>query len=217
VAAEQMPTLSELAATARMSHFHFHRVFRAVMAMTPKAYGMAYRAKRVRDELHGSSNITGAVFDAGYTSTGQFYAQAPRLLGMTPKEYRTGGVGAELQLTTCPCWLGSLLVAGTKSGCLVLLGENPTALVAELRACFPYASITSGDTRFAIRLEAIVSDAETWFRPLNLPVEILSTALQQYVWQQLRDDAESPRRGSVRERVPQPSVVPRVSSSDGPE
>src|SRR4051794_16266242 len=36
--AEEMPDLDTLAAAAGMSRFHFHRVFRSVTGLTPKAY-----------------------------------------------------------------------------------------------------------------------------------------------------------------------------------
>ena len=50
-AAEEIPSLDELAAKAGLSPHHFHRVFKAVTGVTPKAYASAHRAKRVRDEL----------------------------------------------------------------------------------------------------------------------------------------------------------------------
>ncbi len=34
-----------------LSRFHFHRVFKAVTGVTPKAYADAHRGRRVRDEL----------------------------------------------------------------------------------------------------------------------------------------------------------------------
>ena len=43
-----MPTLDELARKAGMSPYHFHRVFKAVTGVTPKAYASAQRARRVR-------------------------------------------------------------------------------------------------------------------------------------------------------------------------
>src|SRR5213596_2708717 len=47
--AEEMPNLAALAASAGMSRFHFHRVFKTVTGVTPKAYAAAQRARRVRE------------------------------------------------------------------------------------------------------------------------------------------------------------------------
>ena len=49
--AEELPDLASLAAAAGMSPFHFHRIFRKVTGVTPKAYASAHRANRVRAEL----------------------------------------------------------------------------------------------------------------------------------------------------------------------
>ena len=49
--AEEMPSLDALAAAAGLSRYHFHRVFKTITGVTPKAYADARRAQRVRQEL----------------------------------------------------------------------------------------------------------------------------------------------------------------------
>src|SRR5215831_10956316 len=64
--AEDTPDLGALAAAAGMSRFHFHRVFKAVAGVTPRAYVAAHRARRVRDELSRSDTVTEAIYGAGF-------------------------------------------------------------------------------------------------------------------------------------------------------
>src|SRR5215468_737001 len=71
----------------RRSRRHFHRVFKAVTGVTPKAYVAGDRAKRVREELASRDTVTQAIYGAGFNSNGRFYAAAPGLLGMTPIEF----------------------------------------------------------------------------------------------------------------------------------
>ena len=54
-AAEELPDLEALAEAAGMSRFHFHRVFKAMTGITPKAYAAAHRARRVREGLRGAT------------------------------------------------------------------------------------------------------------------------------------------------------------------
>ena len=82
--AEEMPGLAVLARAAGLSRFHFHRVFKAVTGVTPKAYADAHRGKRVREELASSGTVTEAIYGAGFNSSGRFYDASPGLLGMTP-------------------------------------------------------------------------------------------------------------------------------------
>ena len=50
-AAEETPSLAALANRAGLSPYHFHRVFKAVTGVTPRAYAAAHRTTRVRNEL----------------------------------------------------------------------------------------------------------------------------------------------------------------------
>lgn len=50
-AAQAPPTLDELARAAGMSRFHFHRVFRALTGVAPRAYADARHVCRVREEF----------------------------------------------------------------------------------------------------------------------------------------------------------------------
>ena len=47
-ASETLPSLATLAGAAGLSRFHFHRIFKEVTGVTPKAYGDACRARRMR-------------------------------------------------------------------------------------------------------------------------------------------------------------------------
>src|SRR6266480_489338 len=66
--AEEAPSLAALAQAAGMSRFHFHRVFKAVTGVTPKAYAAAYRGKRVREEFASRNTVTEAIYGAGFNS-----------------------------------------------------------------------------------------------------------------------------------------------------
>src|SRR6266849_151600 len=131
--AEEMPNLDALAGSAGMSRFHFHRVFKTITGVTPKAYAAARRARRVREALPRSSTVTEAIYGAGFNSSGRFYAKSEQVLGMTPTRFRSGGSGAAIRFAVGECSIGSILVAATDKGvCAILLGDKPEALVREL-------------------------------------------------------------------------------------
>ena len=104
--AEDAPDLDALAAAAGMSRFHFHRVFRRVTGVTPKAYAEARRSQRVREELSRSRTVTEAIYGAGFNSSGRFYEKSAGILGMTPTDFRAGGARAEIRFATGDCSLG---------------------------------------------------------------------------------------------------------------
>ena len=134
------PDLDALAAAAGMSRFHFHRVFRSVTGVTPKAYADARRSQRVRQELSHSRTVTEAIYDAGFNSSGRFYEKSAEILGMTPTDFRAGGQRAEIHVATGKCSLGTVLVAATAKGvCAILLGDDPAVLLRDLQGRFPRA------------------------------------------------------------------------------
>ena len=128
--AETPPALAELAAAAELSPHHFHRVFKAVTGVTPKAYAAAHRRRKVREGLERAVSVTEAVFDAGFNSAGRFYEQADAALGMTPMRFRKGGERTTIRFAVGQCSLGAILVAATDKGvCAILLGSDPDDLL----------------------------------------------------------------------------------------
>ncbi|UMY19916.1 bifunctional DNA-binding transcriptional regulator/O6-methylguanine-DNA methyltransferase Ada [Methylobacterium organophilum] len=186
-AAETMPSLDVLAKAAGLSPFHFHRVFRAVTGITPKAYARARLASRVAEGLRGAGSVTQAVYEAGYNAPSRFYAEASERLGMSPTAYRKGGLGARIRFAVGACALGAILVAATEKGlCAILLGDDPDALVRDLQDRFPKAELTGGDTDFERWVAEVIGFVEAPARGLDLPLDIGGTAFQQRVWAALR-------------------------------
>lgn len=185
--AETTPSLTQLARRAGLSVFHFHRVFKALTGLTPRAYAAAHRARRIRDELDRARSITSAIFDAGYNSSGRFYEESDRILGMAPSNYRKGGAGTEIRFAIGECSLGSILVAASRRGvCAILLGDDPDRLARQLQDRFPRATLIAGDQEFEEIVSKIVGLVESPAVGLDLPLDIRGTAFQQRVWRALR-------------------------------
>ena len=185
-AADELPNLTALAQAAGLSAAHFHRVFKAAVGVTPRAYGAAQRARRVQQALQSAPSVTAALYAAGYNASSRFYADAPAALGMAPREYQAGAAGQELRWAVAPCYLGLVLVAATASGvCSIELGDDATELEARLRARFPRAQFAAGDSAFAAWLAQVVACIEAPQRSLTLPLNIQGTAFQRRVWEAL--------------------------------
>lgn len=185
--AETEPALDALAAAAGLSPFHFHRVFRAVTGVTPRAYARARRAERVAAALQETGTVTEALYAAGYNAPSRFYAEAPERLGMSPTAYRRGGAGTRIRFGVGTCALGAILVAASERGvCAILLGDDPDALVRDLQDRFAAAEFVGGDAAFEGWMARVIGLVEAPGRGLDLPLDIGGTAFQQRVWEALR-------------------------------
>ncbi len=186
--AETTPSLDQLANDAKLSSFHFHRVFKTVTGVTPKQYADQHRASRIRHELSRGGSITNAIFDAGYNASSRFYESAGQLLGMTPSSYRRGGADSNIHFAIAQCSLGAILVAQSERGvCAILLDDDPDALVQDLQERFPKANLIGSDHDYEQRVAQIIGFVEAPATGLDLPLDVRGTAFQQRVWQALRE------------------------------
>ena len=185
--AEEIPSLAVIAREIGVSPYHFHRIFKQVAGVTPKAYANARRAARLQRGLGTSSSVTEAIYEAGFNAPSRFYEDAAGRLGMTPSAYRNGGVAASIRFAVAECSLGALLVAATDKGvCSIAFGDDPDALVKTLQDRFPKAELMGGDAAFERLVATVVGFVEAPGQGLDLPLDIRGTAFQQRVWQALR-------------------------------
>jgi AraC family transcriptional regulator of adaptative response/methylated-DNA-[protein]-cysteine methyltransferase len=220
-AAAEAPRLAALAARAGVSPHHFHRTFKRITGVTPKAYADAHRQRRVQDRLSAGAAVTEALYGAGFNSSGHFYEATTEMLGMTPSAYRNGGDGEAVRHTVTRCSLGFVLVAATERGvCAILLGDDPTALAADLRARFPMARLIEQEPGLADwdrRVGEVVRYVDHPGRDegLTLPLDIRGTAFQRRVWEVLRliPAGQTASYREIAERLGSPKAVRAVAGA----
>jgi AraC family transcriptional regulator of adaptative response/methylated-DNA-[protein]-cysteine methyltransferase len=181
------PTLTELAQSVGLSPFHTHRLFKTTTGLTPRAYAIACRRALVRRALGEEPSVTAAIYRAGYTSSGRFYDEAPRILGMTPTQYRAGSPPDRVLFAVGQHTLGAVLVAATPKGvCAILLGDDPATLVRDLEDRFPRAELVGGDEAFESHVAAVIGAIAEPGAAQALPLDVRGTVFQQRVWEALR-------------------------------
>jgi AraC family transcriptional regulator of adaptative response/methylated-DNA-[protein]-cysteine methyltransferase len=199
-----------------MSPYHFHRIFRAVAGVTPKAYARAHRHKRVREQLKGGNSVTEAIYEAGFASSGRFYAGASQALGMTPGEFRKGGANALIRYAVRACSLGKVLVAAsTKGVAAILLGDDAATLVRDLKERLPRAELVGGDAAFERLVAKVVALVEAPSTSLELPLDVRGTAFQHRVWTALRDipPGSTASYAEIARRIGDPKAVRAVAGA----
>ena len=187
--AEEPPTLDDLAQAAGMSRFHFHRVFKAVTGVTPKAYAAGDRAKRVREELASRDTVTQAIYGAGFNSNGRFYAAAPESArhdaDAVPQRWRRQrhSLCRRRMLARCDPGRGD----GQRRVRHRARRRSRGAWCASCRTAFPRRSSSAATQAFEQLVAKVVGFVEAPAQGLDLPLDIRGTAFQQRVWQALRD------------------------------
>jgi AraC family transcriptional regulator of adaptative response/methylated-DNA-[protein]-cysteine methyltransferase len=213
---ETVPGLEDLATRVGVSPYHFHRVFKHVTGLTPRAYAAAHREKRVRHALSRSDTVTEAIFGAGYNSNSRFYEKSNEVLGMTPTNYRAGGANTEIRFAIGECSLGAILVATSDRGvCAILLGDDPDELAHDLQDRFPRAHLIGGDAEFEQLVATVVGFVEAPGIGLDLPLDVRGTAFQQRVWRALREipAGDTASYADIANRIGAPKAVRAVAQA----
>lgn len=82
-------SLTEMAAVAHMSRFHFNRTFRQVTGLPPRRFLSALRVQAAtRLLLDTDHSVTDICMDVGYNSLGTFIRRFSSVLGMSPMKLR---------------------------------------------------------------------------------------------------------------------------------
>ena len=212
--AEDAPSLEEMAKRAGLSPHHFHRRFKAVTGLTPKAYADAHRVKKVREGLAAGEAVTAALYEAGYGSSSRFYERSDAILGMTPKAFQSGGAG-DIRFAIGQCSLGAVLVAQSDKGiCAITLGDDAEALIRDLQDRFPKANLIGADKAFERTVAQVIALVDQG-QALDLPLDIRGTAFQQRVWQALRAIPAGQTRSyaEVADMIGSPAAVRAVAGA----
>lgn len=214
--AEEPLATADLAAAVGLSSYHFHRLFKAVTGLTPKAYAEAHRARKIRAELPSAATVTAAAYDAGFNSASRFYEKSEAILGMKPGAYRRGGDGARIRFAVGASALGAVLVAASDKGiCAISLGDDPERLVRELERQFPNAMLVAGAAAFQNTLARVIAFVEQPALGLHLPLDVRGTAFQERVWRALRKipPGRTVTYSELAEKIGAPAAVRAVAGA----
>jgi AraC family transcriptional regulator of adaptative response/methylated-DNA-[protein]-cysteine methyltransferase len=216
--AEEEPKLDALARAVDLSPYHFHRIFKSALGVTPKAYATAHRNKRVREELSRSATVTEAIYGAGFNSNGRFYATSSEVLGMTPSQFRSGAPNSEIKFAIRDCTLGLVLVAASDKGvCAIFFGDDADGLERDLKKLFPHARFVGDDPAFEQLTSKVIGFVEDPSIDLDLPLDIRGTAFQHRVWDTLRriPVGSTASYAEVAKRIGAPKSVRAVARACG--
>ena len=85
--------LAAMAGIARVSRFHFDRLFRTATGVSPRHFQTAVRLHAAaRLVLTTARSVTDVCFDVGYESLGTFVATFTRTFGLSPQRLREAAV-----------------------------------------------------------------------------------------------------------------------------
>jgi AraC family transcriptional regulator of adaptative response/methylated-DNA-[protein]-cysteine methyltransferase len=178
-------SLEELGHVADLSPFTVQRLFKQEMGASPLAYQRALRASRLRTALRKESNVTNAIYEAGFNSSSRAYAASS--LGMTPSRFAQGGRGERIGFATAKTAFGWMIVGATTRGiCWLALAGSQADAEASLRTEFPAADLHADSALkpwLAAAAAAVEGDTQA---ATDLHLDLRGTAFQLRIWSALQ-------------------------------
>lgn len=208
------PSLEQLAEQAGLSAWHFHRVFKRTLGVTPKQYADAHRMQRFQAQLQGGAPVTQALYEAGFGAASRAQAQSLDRLGMSPSKVQRGGKGICITFGEAQSQLGWVVVGATERGvCAIEFIAQPGGGQAQLQTRFPLAQVMPADDGLSALTQQVVDMIDQSRPAPDLPLDIQGTAFQQKVWLALRgiEPGTTVSYAELARRIGQPTAVRAVA------
>jgi AraC family transcriptional regulator of adaptative response/methylated-DNA-[protein]-cysteine methyltransferase len=213
------PGLDEVAAQARLSPFHFQKLFSRWAGVSPKRFLQVVtvaRAKQLLDE--GRDSLLGASEEVGLSSSSRLHDHFVTLEAMTPDEYRRQGAGLTIRHGEAETPFGRAFLAWTSRGLCALSfieREPMRASVLSLQQGWPGATLTRDATGGQRLADGIFTERGGGRRPLSLLVR--GTNFQIAVWRALLRIPEGgfAAYGDIAAAIGRPKAVRAVGTAVG--
>lgn len=178
------PKLEEIAEHINMSPFHFQRMFSEWAGTTPKRFlqylNIEY-AKKILKETHATLFDTAC--ELGLSGTGRLHDLFINIEGMTPGEYKNGGLALNINYSFADTPFGKIIAASTDKGVchMAFVDEGERRAFDHLRSIFPNAKyVLSPDTKQQHALSVFDRD---WNRLEEIKLHLKGTEFQLKVWE----------------------------------
>src|SRR3990170_7576252 len=139
---KEQPGLDKIAEEVNMSPFHFQRLFTEWAGVSPKKFLQYISIDHARKLLSDDgATLFDAAFETGLSGTGRLHDLFVQIEGMTPGEYKNGGINLAINYSFAGSPFGNILVASTARGiCRLAFADDESSAVERLRKIFPKAS-----------------------------------------------------------------------------
>jgi len=183
----RQPALSEIAASVRLSEYHFQRLFSRWVGISPKRFLQFTTKEYAKKLLTNSSSVLDVSYGAGLSGPGRLHDLFVACEAVTPGEYKTRGRGIRIAYGSHPTPFGEILLATTERGICSLMfaqGRTQREMIARLQQQWRGAELVSDRNRTSALVRRIF-DFSGKSEPAPLHLLVRGTNFQIKVWEAL--------------------------------
>jgi AraC family transcriptional regulator of adaptative response/methylated-DNA-[protein]-cysteine methyltransferase len=217
--AKEQPGLDDVAKHLHLSPYHFQRLFKRWVGISPKRFLQYLTINHAKEVLAESRSVLDAAYDAGLSSPGRLHDLFVNLDAVTPGEFSAGGEGLSIRYGRHPSPFGRCLLSVTDRGVCGLTFHDDDACgegLSDLQRRWPRADIIESPSATAPVFERIFTNP-TDRRRFRLTLFVKGTNFQIKVWEALLQLAPGQlvAYGDIARYIGHPKAVRAVGAAVG--
>jgi AraC family transcriptional regulator of adaptative response/methylated-DNA-[protein]-cysteine methyltransferase len=184
---EEQPTLDEIARYVGLSPFHFQRVFKRWVGVSPKRYLQFLTVENAKILLDQSAPVMNTAFDVGLSGPGRLHDLFVSVETVTPGQFKSRGQDLEIRYSISESPFGRCLLAMTQKGIcdLQFVDENSEdQAVRDISGKWSAAALVKDQDMGDVLISGIFNTM-AGSGPEQLSLDLQGTNFQIKVWQAL--------------------------------
>jgi AraC family transcriptional regulator, regulatory protein of adaptative response / methylated-DNA-[protein]-cysteine methyltransferase len=214
---KEQPDLDAVAAKLHLSPFHFQRLFTDWAGVSPKKFlqytSIQYAKNILKDN---QTTLFDAAFETGLSGTGRLHDLFIKIEGMTPGEFKNGGVNLFINYSYAETPFGNILVASTPKGiCYMAFADDEQQALIDLQHHFPKAHFKQ--MLDIIQQNALYIFTHDWSKLHQIKLHLRGTDFQLKVWETLLKIpmGQLSTYGTIAEQIKNPNASRAVGTAIG--
>lgn len=177
----EQPKLGDVAKHIGMSKYHFARIFKEYVGVTPMQFLQATTFSYAKEKLLKSKSILDTSIDLGLSSSSRLHELFVNFIGITPNEYKKMGENLDITYGFGFSTFGKTMLASTKKGIcsLEFYDDSYDEVLNRLKSSWKSANFIQDDKRVQEILDKIFINNE------KTDIFIKGTNFQINVWKAL--------------------------------
>jgi AraC family transcriptional regulator of adaptative response/methylated-DNA-[protein]-cysteine methyltransferase len=214
---KRQPNLDEVAENVNLSPYHFQRLFTEWAGISPKKFLQYVSVSHAKKLLaNHQATLFDTAFETGLSGTSRLHDLFVNIEGMTPAEYKNGGMELNIKYGFSNTIFGKLLVASTPKGiCYMAFYEDEDRALDLLKAKFPKATYMQQVDE--LQQNALLIFQKDWSRLQEVKLHLKGTDFQLKIWEALLKIpvGELSTYGKIAQQIGSPSASRAVGTAIG--
>jgi AraC family transcriptional regulator of adaptative response/methylated-DNA-[protein]-cysteine methyltransferase len=209
----KQPSLEEIAAHVYLSKFHFQRVFKRWVGITPKDYLQFITLEKAKESLRKGQSTLDTSYDLGLSGNSRLHDLFVKIAACTPGEFKKRGRNLNIYFQEIETPFGVATIAETERG--ICSFSFDTLNLERLKTEYTEANFTSRLLKNGQLLQAYF---KTWKVPTtSISLDLVGTPFQIQVWNALLQIPSSNLLAyqNIAEMIHNPKAVRAVGTAIG--